>query len=66
MWPSRSKSKIDRNRNGEVGEAIAQIPDEGMATNNHVGGRNLFEATHGIQPLLEVSIVTLDAIVEVL
>ena len=37
-----------------------------MTTNNHIGRRFLFETTHRIQPLLEVSMVTLNTIVELL
>ena len=54
------------NRNGEVGEAVAEISDEGMPTNNNVRGRRLLEAAHGVQSLFEMSMVALDAIVEVL
>ncbi len=38
LWPSNGKSEIDRNRNGECGEAIPQVSDEGMLTRNDVGG----------------------------
>ena len=39
LRPSDSKAEIDRNRNGEVGEAVAQIPDEGMPASDNVGRR---------------------------
>ena len=66
LWPSDSKAEIERNRNSQVGEAVAQIPDEGMPTNDDVGRRFLLEATHGIQPLFEMSMVAFNAVVEIL
>lgn len=49
----------------QLGEAIAQILDEGVTAGNDVDGRGLLEAAHGIESLFEVVIVALEAIIEV-
>ena len=64
LWPGDGKAKIEWDVELS-GEAVAQIPDEGMPTNDDVGGRSLLEPPHGIQPLLEVSMVAFYAIFEV-
>ncbi len=50
----------------EHGEATAQVADEGMRTRVDVGGCCLFEPTHGVQALLEMSMVALYSIVEII
>jgi len=50
----------------ERGETAAQVANKGMPTSNRVSGGSLFEATHEAQPLFEMSMVALDASIEVL
>jgi hypothetical protein len=66
LWSSGGKSKIDRHCNGECGEAVAQILDESVPANNEVGGRSLLEATHGVEALLEMSMIAFHPIIEIL
>ncbi len=47
-------------------EAIAQVADEGMTASNNAGGGRLLEATQWRQPLFEMPMVALNAIVEIL
>jgi hypothetical protein len=37
-----------------------------MPAREHVGGNQLLEPAHGLQPLLEVAVITLQAVVEVM
>lgn len=48
LWSSGGKSKIDRHRSSEAGEAVAEVPDEGMPTNKNARGRRLLEATYKV------------------
>ncbi len=52
LWPNNGKPEIERDMDGKCGEAVAQIPDKGMTSNNDTGRRRLLEPTHGVQSLL--------------
>ncbi len=49
----------------ERGETIAEVLDEGMSTRDDVRADGLLEAAHGPQPLLQMPMIPLQAIVEV-
>ncbi len=52
-------------RRRECGKTVAQILDEGVTAGNDVDGRGLFEAAHGAQPLFEVTMIPLNAIIQI-
>jgi len=45
---------------------MAQVLDECMAPGQDVGGGSLFEPAHGIQALLQMAMIALQAVVQVL
>lgn len=50
----------------ERGATGSQVSDESMPASNRVSRGSLLEPTHGVQALFEMSMVALDAVVEVL
>lgn len=50
---------------GECGEAVAQVPDEGMTTDNDIRRTSTLEAPHGAQTLLQMAMIALNTIVQV-
>ncbi len=52
-------------RRREFRKAIAQIPDECVTAGNDIDGRGLLEAAHGAQPLFEVAMIPLNAIIQI-
>ncbi len=66
LWPSNSEPEIDRYRDCEGGEAISQVADEGMSTDDDASGGRPLEGVHRVQALFEMPVVALDASVEIL
>lgn len=62
LGPSDSKTEIDRDRTRECGEASTQVANEHMPTSDDVGGDRLLEASHRRQPLFQMAMSALDAI----
>ncbi len=66
LWPGSCQTEHTWNPRGEIGEAVAEVLNEGMATGDDAGAARLLEPTHRIQSLLQMPVVALDAVVEIL
>ena len=66
MWPGSAQAQETRNSRREVRETVAQVANERMSPSNDIGRGNLLEPAHRIQPLFEMAVVALHAIVEIL
>ncbi len=66
LRPGSCQTEDTGNPNCKLGEAVAEVLHEGMATGDDAGTARLLEPTHGIQPLFQVAVVALHSIVQVL
>ena len=66
LRPRRHTAQLMGHRGCERGKAIPQVLDERMAAGKNGGRGCLLEPAHRIETLLEMSVISLDAIVKVL
>ncbi len=66
LWQSDGEPWGTRDIGGERGETVPQVPDEGASMGYDVGGDQTFEDPHRPQPLFEVAMIALQAVVQVL
>ena len=66
LWPGSCQTEHTWNPRGEIGEAVAEVLNEGMATGDDAGTARLLEPTHGRQPLFQMPVVALHPVVQVL
>jgi hypothetical protein len=66
LRPRHRQAQRARDCLGQRREAVPQVLDEGVATGQDVRRYRLLEATHPAQPLLEVAVVALQAVVQLI